>query len=539
MPGHSELLESLDEDGRKALERKLLDRQSGTCFICGKELDLILHEGQLDIDHIIPRANHGPDEENNLALTHLSCNRSKGAADLRVARRMAEFEELHETAKGRGDRGAHLGHVLTKYGGARYPLRLKNTIGTVEFVLGPLDDKKIVNAPLYKDSLSEMEYFFAVLPLEFLHHDDRINPRSIGSNIRGLIEEFMQKRPQLHIALAWWEPNANGSGEVKVFDGQHKAAAQILLGVRELPVRVFVKPDTNILLQANTNAGEKLRQVAFDASVLRQLGSKLYEERVREYQKLKGLSVNDVGFSEQDLIKFFRGEHREMTKYILDAIRVFITRNPDNRLMEFVEWSGKAAEQPLAYSTIEKTFFSEFLHMQAIDTPINKGVEEGENPRFLEREQMIKLMSLFAEIFFVKQWDPEKGGYRLESELQKGENIPEGHLRAWRVGREEILANILKYVRLVIENYYAYTGKIHKKDRLLHQRIPDDCWKRVECALRKISALPCWIDKELSRTVFGAKQRRDFWATIFETGISPQDVRVLAKPLDLQTLIQD
>ena len=54
------------------------------------------------------------------------------------------------------------------------------------------------------------------------------------------------------------------AGPVKVFDGQHKAAAQILLGAQELPVRVFLEPDTNVFSQANTNAGGKLRQVAFE-----------------------------------------------------------------------------------------------------------------------------------------------------------------------------------------------------------------------------------------------------------------------------------
>ena len=96
--------------------------------------------------------------------------------------------------------------------------------------------------------------------------------RSIGANIRGLIEEFLQKRPQLHVALAWWSPETDGCGPVKVFDGQHKAAAQIMLGMKELPVRVFVEPDTNVLLVANTNAGSTLRQVAFDAAVMRPPG---------------------------------------------------------------------------------------------------------------------------------------------------------------------------------------------------------------------------------------------------------------------------
>ena len=69
-----------------------------------------------------------------------------------------------------------------------------------------------------------MQSFFAAFPLKYLHHDDQINPRSIGANIRGLIEEFLGKRPQLHVGLAWWAPAEDGTGTLKVFDGQHKAA---------------------------------------------------------------------------------------------------------------------------------------------------------------------------------------------------------------------------------------------------------------------------------------------------------------------------
>lgn len=243
---HSPTLAAMNSDERHALERRLLQRQSGNCFICDKVIDLVLHDGQLDIDHIVPLSDNGPDEENNFALTHLSCNRSKGASDLRVARRMAEFERLQEAARDAGERGANLGHVLRQYGGAITNLKLKRSAEFVEF---SLSEETVHRAPLYQDRLSGMHYFFSVLPVEYLHHDDRINPRGIGTNIRGLIEEFMKKRPQLHVSLAWWAPeNGSDSGQVKVFDGQHKAAAQILLGVNKLPVRVFVNPDTNVLL---------------------------------------------------------------------------------------------------------------------------------------------------------------------------------------------------------------------------------------------------------------------------------------------------
>ena len=62
---------------------------------------------------------------------------------------------------------------------------------------------------------------------------------------------------------------------------------------------------------------------------------------------MEGLAENNYSFSEKDLVAFFRGEHRAMQRYIIDAIRDSITHNKDNRLMEFVEWSGKGADRPL------------------------------------------------------------------------------------------------------------------------------------------------------------------------------------------------
>jgi hypothetical protein len=452
---------------------------------------------------------------------------------------MAEFERLQKRAQDRGERGANLGHVLERYGGAKAKLTIRRLNGKVEFAVPVVGGNEIWSCPVYKDPLSGMWYFFTVLPLEYIHHDDRINPRTIGANIRGLLEEFMKKRPQLHVGLAWWAPDSDGAGAVKLFDGQHKAAAQILLGVHDLPVRIFVEPDTNVLLQTNTNAGGQLRQVAFDIAVMRHLGSTLFAERVRQYQQMKGLREDDYRFSERDLVTFFRGEHREMLRYIIDSARDSITYNKENRLMEFVEWSGKGADRPLAYASIERTFFKEFLSKKALEIPIDEGMERGDNPRVLERDQLVRLMTLFADVFFVGHWDPEIGGRRLESRLQQGDSVPESHLRAWRIAREEILANVLRWVHAVIGNYYAWTGQVADQERILHRRFPEDLWRRLELFLRNLADLPCWIDKGLSITVFGAKQNSDFWKAIFETGRAPTGVSVLAQPLDLQRMIQE
>lgn len=536
---HSKYLSALTSEQREQLEHRLCDRQSGRCFICEEIIDLILHKGQLDIDHIDPLIKDGLDSENNFALTHASCNRSKGASNLAVARRLAEFEKLQEQAIEQGKRGANLGDVLEKYGGAKALLRLRRENDRVELSFSEVDDNRVLTFPLLHDKLSGMDTFFASVPLAYLHHDDRINPRSIGSNIRGLIEEFLSKNPQLHVGLAWWAADQDGAGPIKVFDGQHKAAAQILLGVKELPVRIFVEPNINVLLDANTNAGGKLHQIAFDSAVMRHLGSTLYAERVNQYRSMRGMTADDYSFSEADLVKFFRGESREMARYIIDSQRDAATHDSSNKLLEFVEWAGKGADRPLAYNSIERSFFKEFLYKKALDSPIDEGMEQGRNPRVLERQQLIRLMNVFAEVFFVGFWDPEIGGNKIENKVRNGETIPEPHLRAWRVAREEVLSNILAWVRLVIEHYFAFNAQMLDKERLLHQPLPDTLWDRITKFLESVSALPCWIDKQLmGTTVFGPKQNLDYWETVFKTGKTPSGIQILSRPLDLNQMIQ-
>lgn len=94
-------------------------------------------------------------------------------------------------------------------------------------------------------------------------------------------------------------------------------------------------------------------------------------------------------------------------------------------------------------------------------------------------------------------------------------------------------------MRLVVENYYALVGERIDKDRLMQHQLPEALWQRVETFLRRVKDLPCWVDINLSRTVFGAKQNRDFWSQVFKTAKGPGGVPVLAKPLDLMEMIQE
>jgi len=530
-------LTRLNGSQRDDLVNTLHKSQNGKCFICDNDIDLVLHKDTIDIDHVIPIKMNGPDNPSNFALTHSSCNRSKQASDLNVARILARFDMLKNSVL-KDNRGVNLNDILRLHGGSQFDFQARLENDEIKYSLPENGHVAIQTQRVYTDQISKFKYFFAVLPIQYLHHDDKINPRTIGSNISKLIQEFYQKKPQLHIQLAWLNLQ-DEKKQIKVFDGQHKATAQIMLGAKELPVRVFIDPDLDTLLAANFNAGTTLKQVAFDKSVQRHLGSALYADRIAQYVKDHSLAENDYSFSEKDLLKYFKGESREVKRYILDSVRDTITHNPENRLKDYIDFGGRGNEKPFSYSTIEKTFYSFFVFQEVLDLPLNYRMEENLNPRELEKEQILQLMNVIAETIYTNKFDPDIGTSQIESKIQKGENIPITHLTAYRMAKEEICYNWLIYITQIIKSYFIMQGAPIKEERLFQYYFPEPLWDRIRIFVGNLTNLPLWANKELSSTVFGGKQGNDFWQTIFETGKSPQGIQVLAEPINLMNMITE
>ncbi|MBX2982565.1 MAG: HNH endonuclease [Flavobacteriales bacterium] len=532
----SAYLKKLSAADRSELVQRLWDIQQGKCFISQKPIDLVLHKDSLDIDHIVPSKLGGRDDPSNFALTFLSANRSKQASDLKLARILEGFKKIQEETK-KEDRNPNLNDLLQRVGGAKHQLVFTRDGDHIKFSFAETGDSEIAQVRVYKDQLSGDEYFFSTFPLAYLHHDDVINPRSIGGNLPKLVAEFYSSNPQLHISLGWIDLEEGNRTNVKIFDGQHKAAAQILLGVKEIPVRVFINPDKNKLIDTNFKAGTTLRQVAFDKSVQRHLGNTMYKERVEQYQLETKREVDDYNFSEKDLISFFKGESREMKRYILDSVRDSITHSKENKLKEYIDFGGRGKEKPLSYSTVEKTFFSFFIYSDALQTNLDYKLEEGLNPRELEKEQIRHLMNIIADEILIGKFDFDIGTNRIENQIQKGESLPMEHVRAYRMVKEEVLYNWLKYIQQIVTSYFIMQGKPLDQSKLFQNEFPDILWSQIRRFIRELTALPLWVNNQLSATVFGGKQNYSFWHEIFLKGESSQGVKVLAKPLNIMEMI--
>lgn len=530
----SRYINSLSPQERRELQDILLTTQNFNCFICEQTIDPEVHD--IDIDHVIPTVLGGKDEESNFAATHLSCNRSKQASDLREARIHAKFDSIADKISTE-DRSPNLGDILQNFDGSKYNLKVSVENNIIKTSFSATGDNTIQNIPIHTDKYSKFRSIFLELPIEYLYHDDHINPRAIGKNLRKLLHEFYMGFPQLHIALGWMDIDGSET-KVRIFDGQHKAVAQILLGSRSLPVRVFINPDKDKLLSANTRAGTTLRQVAFDKSVQRSLGSSLMVDRMNRYRQDLGLSEDDTNFSENDLVNHFKGESREVKKFVIDWVRNSVTTHQDNKLKQYIDYGGRAADKPLSYSTVEKTFYSFFIFGGLLNTSFDHRFEEGENPRQLEIEQLVKLMNIIAEKIFISNFDTARGARRIENDVQKGKDVPEPHLRAFRMAKEEVLYNWLRIIVQIVQNYFSVTGQFVDEKKLFQYAIPSQCWINIENFITSLMELQIWVNRDLSLTVFGAKQNYDFWQSIFESGSTISGFEVMPKGINFLDMIQ-
>ena len=530
----SRYLSSLSDSEAQHLKEKLFRMQEGFCYICSHKIDLALHT--VNIDHVIPLANKGKDVEENFALTHEPCNKSKQDADLRIARILYKLKDIQDKVYAQSNRSASLEHVLEEYGGSRFPFRFKENDGTIEYSFDGTGNVDIFSATLFKDRLSKESSCFIEVPIEYLYHDAFINPRGINASISKLVKEFHKGNPQLHLSLARIE-----EGKIKIFDGQHKAAAQILLGAKSLPMRVFIKPDIDRLTETNTNAGSILRQIAFDKSIMRQLNNTLYNEKIKQYQRDHSLHEDDFNFSEANLVEYFRGEHANVKKYIIDSIKHSITYSTDNKLKDYVDFEGKAKELPISYNAFDKSYLQQFINNKLIlNTKINFQVDTGHNPRELEINQIIRLMNIIAEEIYIDKFKPEIGVHRIENKIieNKDKEISDDHLIAFRMSKEEISSNWMSYVLWVIKHYMISLGRPYNEETLFQTAFDEQLWINIRCFIRNLARLSLWKNRSLASTTFSGKSTLEFWNKIFSTGNAPDGAPVLATSINYIEMIK-
>jgi hypothetical protein len=554
----SAYLDGLTRQERDTLIRRLHAQQAERCFISADEIDLSQHE--VDLDHIIALARGGQDCEANIALVLAHHNRSKGVRDLELQRRIFAFiRDLgqHEKSDPKNPL-LTVGHVLAKKraDGRQLTLTWVQDIAVRLAWTTALGEPRTLELPLIVDAgareLVRTSCFGRLAP-EILHHSD-LNPRSIH-DLEPMIEEFYLQRPQMQPSLAYFEPTQAGSsvGRIMLFDGQHKAAAQLYNGADGLLCRVFL-PHSSLnaekfqefvdeLRRTNFRAHTKLAQLHFAQFTEDKVGHTLYADKREEVSReVKGQGSEEKDISEEKLYKTLKeanpDEAKELKAQHSSYLRYEVLTSKELELVKFVETvSARSRRYPISYDTF-KALLDTFLFSSFADEPL--GTTEPQ--RLAERDNLARLLDVLAEEALTGQFKLDLGIYKLDEKIETDpHSVPVAHLRAYRLFRKPAVSVWAEVLRDAISHYLVIRGKSAKawhKDRPLWAEIDSEGWLVIRRAIKAVLSHKVWIDT--SKHLIGrlASTRKKDWESVLLEGRLPGSPDKLYPPLDTGAVVK-
>lgn len=328
---------------------------------------------------------------------------------------------------------------------------------------------------LYTCPVTSWPYFYALIPIQYLQNDHSLQPRPLRQpSLWGLYKHF-QNHTQPTPSIC----RLDEQGRLLLFDGQHKAAAQIWAGRTAVECKVYVCPDAARIRETNMEAHQSFRQMSFYAYELTRKYADIFGENWEAYLTLDGHK------SENGFVKFLVDVKKMSTAKakgeVTHAIHWRILTDPANTLRSFISETNPSQQQPLTYQQVAKALFASFL------SPIPSTAEfhSAEDLRDVEERNLIRLMNLIAEEGLVGRWHPD----RSDVEQQRAERLfSPGALRAW----VRVLRDVL-YVSLQL-----YLQGPEEAQRVLYRKMTEAQFAEIRKYLRQIFSHPLWAAPETS-----------------------------------------
>lgn len=402
-------------------KQQVLGSQGLKCFIDGHRVD---SPDDFEYDHVWPYSAGGPSEASNIAAVCRKHNREKGSLALGEYRDRLALRRFFEGVKKRRLDDL-LGERLGS-GGFGQPLTVDWDGGRIKLYL----DSGPVEVPLAECPATGERYFYAVLPASAIKNDAELQPRALEPERVWQLYRHLRQHTQLAPAVCRLVGDS-----VLLFDGQHKAAAQVWAGRSAFDCKVYLDPETRRLKETNLSAHDKLRQMPFYTSTLLEKYAGMASEDWEAFL-LSGGPKTEAAF-----VDFIRTKSdltaAEARKRVRSLIYRDILDHPDNQLREYITEENRGRQNPLTTSRLEKTFLTEFV----APAPLNDEFETEGYHRDEERENVVRLFNAIVERTLAGKWAPERNdaAHKKAARIYSG-----GALRAWVPFLRDALAPALQ-----------------------------------------------------------------------------------------------
>ena len=263
------------------------------------------------------------------------------------------------------------------------------------------DNKSITyngaNLPLYNQKINGRDnfYFFHEIETKYIENDEQIQLRPLEPKILPLIFNLKQA-VQLLPSLGRLDENTR---TIKIFDGQHKAVAQIIGNNRErIPCIVFVHPNVDelrvVIYQAHTDfVQQRYKKSHIDAKL-----SDIYRQKIEAYRKQVGDS--NARYSEEIIL---RGESKTTVRgFLLSSIITEIREERDFIDKYAAEDRTAQKRRPLLWQSLER-MIRNFCRLE----PVDKFSDDALNYRSDEIENICFILDQIEAHSLTGKWEPD------------------------------------------------------------------------------------------------------------------------------------
>ena len=400
---------------------QVIEQHGRRCFANGH---LIPDDESVHFDHIRAYATGGQSEINNIAPMCPEHNRSKGTLSLFDFRTRLELEKFFNGSD-RLTLGDLLQHLqaegeITTYG---LPVATELKDDSIRIESTSISQEY----PIYECPITGWKYFYSRLPIEIIDSDDDkdqvvgLQPRYlIFDKVFSLFRHF-QVSPILQPSLG-----RIIDSRIKLFDGQHKAAALLWNGYRDVECKIYIDPDLRRLNQTNISAHDKFAQTRFYSSIMvLKLGSQFGVD----FETYKNREDGQVK-SEEGFVNYLRSKDDLTRGEVNNRFRSFlynsVIEDESNQLTRLVSRVNRpTAERPITMNSLTNSLFANFLYRQ----PVNDNMATDAYMRSAEINAVVKLMNLLNELA-LSQWNSEAG--RSDENQRKLERLIRSRfMKAW------------------------------------------------------------------------------------------------------------
>jgi hypothetical protein len=444
------------------------------CFISG---EVIGDTDDFEYDHILPFSKQGDSDLSNIRIVLKEYNRRKSDQPLYEFRDNYKLEKLFNDKKN----NIKLQDIFLLK--EILPKSFHFTIEPDNIKIDDGVDKR--NFSLLFDNILNVQYFYGRIPIKWLENDDQegLQPRVIDYKRLISLRDHLKDHPQLAPSIARLIDN-----RIKLFDGQHKLAGQVLNNTLEVDIKAYISPTEadkakklfDDLMITNLDAHSKHKQIPFYTSTLLDRLSVIYKEMLGEFTSTKPVDKH----SEENFISYLVSDKQHSRADAKQMLKSAIMTNAVelSAINNFTAVASRDTGFALSIDLLKTAVFPNTLFHE----PSSANFKSSGDFRDSELENFKEVSALLVQYGQLNNWVPNTRGKSLT-------NIELKARRIWHKGAVLTWAPYLKSILGMAFNFITNDDR----EKLLYRAVMDTNQKdRIGVCLQRLFNHPLWDEPE-------------------------------------------